>query len=126
MAKYEALTVIKWVFLAGFIFVLPFGTQQLLEVEWGTMGWIILLEVAFVVIFTTFIAYLFNVFALKALSSTVVSSYIYIQPFFATAAAIALKVEVLTWEQVGAAAFIFTGVYLVSFTKKKTGYTFKS
>ena len=126
MAKYEALTVIKWVFLAGFIFVLPFGTQQFLEVEWGTMGWIILLEVAFVVIFTTFIAYLFNVFALKTLSSTVVSSYIYIQPFFATAAAIALKVEVLTWEQVGAAAFIFTGVYLVSFTKKKTGYTFKS
>lgn len=119
MAKYEALTVIKWVFLAGFIFVLPFGMEQFLEVQWNTMGWKILLEVGFVVVFTTFIAYLFNVFALKTLSSTVVSSYIYIQPFFATAAAIALKVEVLTWPQVVAAAFIFSGVYLVSFTKKK-------
>ncbi len=120
MAKYEALTVIKWVFLAGFIFVLPFGTQQFLEVEWNTMGLKIIIEVAFVVIFTTFIAYLFNVFALKTLSSTVVSSYIYIQPFIATAAAIVLKVEVLTWPQVVAAAFIFSGVYLVSFSKKKT------
>lgn len=119
MAKYEALTVIKWVFLAGFIFVLPFGMEQFLDVQWNTMGWKILLEVGFVVVFTTFIAYLFNVFALKTLSSTVVSSYIYIQPFFATAAAIALKVEVLTWPQVVAAAFIFSGVYLVSFTKKK-------
>ena len=60
MAKYDALTVVKWVFLAGFIFVLPFGTQQFLEVEWSTMGWKIMLEVAFVVVFTTFIAYLFN------------------------------------------------------------------
>ena len=120
MAKYEALTVIKWVFLAGFVFVLPFGFGQFLEVEWNTMGWVILLEVAFVVIFTTFIAYLFNVFALKTLSSTVVSSYIYIQPFFASVAAIALKVEVLTWDQAGAAFFIFAGVYLVSFAKKKT------
>ena len=119
MAKYQALTVIKWVFLAGFLFVLPFGAGQFLEVEWSAMGWKIILEIAFVVIFTTFVAYLFNVFALKTLSSTVVSSYIYIQPFFATAAAIALKVEVLTWPQVVAAALIFTGVYLVSFSKKK-------
>jgi drug/metabolite transporter (DMT)-like permease len=115
MAKNNALTVIKWVFLMGFVYVLPFGYGQLSEVQWSTMSVKIILEVAFVVVCTTFIAYLFNVYALKTVSSTVVSSYIYLQPFFATTAAVLLKVEDLIWPQVVAAAFIFAGVYLVSF-----------
>jgi drug/metabolite transporter (DMT)-like permease len=115
MAKYNALTVIKWVFLMGFIYVLPFGYGQLSEVQWSTMSIKIILEVTFVVVCTTFIAYLFNVYALKTVSSTVVSSYIYLQPFFATTTAVLLKVEELIWPQVVAAAFIFAGVYLVSF-----------
>jgi drug/metabolite transporter (DMT)-like permease len=115
MAKYNALTVIKWVFLMGFIYVLPFGYGQLSEVQWSTMSIKIILEVTFVVVCTTFIAYLFNVYALKTVSSTVVSSYIYLQPFFATTAAVLLKVEDLIWPQVVAATFIFAGVYLVSF-----------
>ena len=119
LKKYPAITVIKWVFFAGFIFVLPVGTPQFLAIEWDTMGWVILLEIGFVVVFTTFIAYLFNVYALNTVSSTTASSYIYLQPFFATTASVLLKVDVVTWPQVVAAFLIFTGVYLVSFSKKK-------
>jgi len=120
LKKYQAITVIKWVFFAGFIYMLPIGTPQFMAIKWDTMGWIILLEVAFVVVFTTFVAYLFNIYALNTVSSTTDSSYIYLQPFFATSASILLKVEVLTFPQVLAAVLIFTGVYLVSFTRSKT------
>ena len=37
MQKYHTITVIKWVFLTGFIIVLPFGYDQLMEVDWNAM-----------------------------------------------------------------------------------------
>ena len=118
MAKYDALQIIKWVFLSGLIFVIPAGFGQFAAVDWSSWTPIIIAQAAFVVICTTFLAYLFNVYALKTVSSTTVSIYIYLQPLLATAASLALGKDVLTWREVVAAALIFSGVYLVSFSKK--------
>ncbi|MFT5877048.1 MAG: drug/metabolite transporter (DMT)-like permease, partial [Dokdonia sp.] len=74
-------------------------------------------EIAFVVIGTTFFAYLFNMYGLKKLSPSVVSIYIYLQPFLATIVALAWGSDSLSISQVLAAALVFGGVYLVS---KKT------
>ena len=62
MQKYKPMTVIKWVFLFGFIYVLPFGWNQFHEIEWGTFTTNIWGAFAFVVVGTTFLAYLFNIF----------------------------------------------------------------
>lgn len=118
MAKYEALQISKWVFLSGLLFVVPAGFGQFAAVDWSTWTPIIIAQAAFVVIGTTFIAYLFNVYALKTVSSTTVSIYIYLQPLMATAVSLALGKDVLTMREVIAAALIFAGVYLVSFSKK--------
>ena len=118
MSKYNALTVIKWVFFFGWFFVLPFGYDQFMEIPWPSMGPIILAETAFVVIFTTFIAYLFNIYAMKTVTSTTVSIYIYLQPIFATLSSVAVGADMLTWSEVGAAALIFAGVYFVSFVRR--------
>lgn len=119
MSKYDPLAVIKWVFFFGLLFVLPFGFNQFTEIKWTDMSWVILLETAFVIVFTTFIAYLFNIYAMKTVSSTTVSIYIYLQPVFATLSSFAFGTDLLTIKQFMAAMLIFAGVYLVSFQRRK-------
>lgn len=119
MKKYEALTVIKWVFTVGLIYVLPFGTSQLLEVDYLHLPKVILFEIAYVVIFTTFLSYLLNMYALKRVRPSTVSVYIYSQPVVSTLTSVSLGKDSLTWIKIVACACIFIGVYLVSLQSRK-------
>lgn len=118
MKKYSALTVIKWVFLFGLFYTVPFGWKQFADIKWMSMSWLIIGETAFVVVFTTFIAYLFNIYAMKTVTGTTVSIYIYFQPVFATLSSFIVGADLLTISQVFSAALIFAGVYFVSFSRK--------
>ena len=120
MTKYNPITVMFYVFSFGLIFVLPFGLNELLEVNTQSFSKIIYLKVAFVVICTTFLAYLFNAFALKTLNPSVVSTYIYLQPVLASVVAIFLKSDSLDFIKILSALFIFSAVYLVSIPNKNT------
>ena len=120
MKKYNPITVMFYVFSFGLIFVLPFGLNELLEVNTQSFSKIIYLKVGFVVICTTFLAYLFNAFALKTLNPSVVSTYIYLQPVLASVVAIFLKSDSLDFIKILSALFIFSAVYLVSIPTKKT------
>ena len=120
MTKYNPITVMFYVFSFGLIFVLPFGLNELLEVNTQSFSKIIYLKVAFVVICTTFLAYLFNAFALKTLNPSVVSTYIYLQPVLASVVAIFLKSDSLDFIKILSVLFIFSAVYLVSIPTKKT------
>ncbi|MFT6200392.1 MAG: drug/metabolite transporter (DMT)-like permease [Vicingaceae bacterium] len=114
MQKYKPMTVIKWVFLFGFIYVIPFGFTEFQEIDWSGFTTNIWGAFIFVVLGTTFLAYLFNIYGLTELSPSVVSIYIYSQPLIASIMAIALQKDELSYEKIIAAIFIFTGVYLVS------------
>lgn len=123
MQKYSPATVISWVFLIGTLFVLPFGWNQFWAIEWSEFGRAEYSAAAFVVIGTTFFAYLLNIFAIRIVSPSVVSSYIYLQPV--TATIFAAVFAVIGWTAVDytggisvskvlSALMIFAGVYLVS------------
>lgn len=123
MQRYSPITVISWVFLAGSIFVLPFGWNQFAAIEWSRFTAGQLGAAAFVVVGTTFLAYLLNIFAIRIVSPSVVSSYIYLQPLMA--AVFAALFAWLGWtavdytggislQKILSTALIFTGVYLVS------------
>ncbi len=114
MAKYHPITVVKWAFAFGLLFVIPFGGPGLMEVEWGSFPPGIWLAVLYVLICTTFLAYLFNAYALSIVNASVVSIYIYLQPLLATLIALAFARDHLTNVKILAALLIFTGVYLVS------------
>jgi drug/metabolite transporter (DMT)-like permease len=117
MRKYEPITVIKWVFTFGFILVFPFGIGEFTQIEWSSFTTKIWLEVGFVVIATTFFAYLLNIYGLKKLNPSTVSTYIYLQPLLASIFAIWAGKDSLDWIKIVAAVFIFSGVYMVSKTK---------
>lgn len=83
MSKYSPITVISYVFAFGCAFVIPYSYNSFIAQDWNLPSEI-LLRVGFVVFFVTFIAYLLNIYALKIVSPTVSSSYIYLQPLLST------------------------------------------
>lgn len=118
MQKYQTVTVMKWIFLFGFIYIFPFGIQDLFAVSWNQLPSSVISAMAFVVVATTFLAYLLNTYALKALSSEVVSMYIYLQPFLAALVAIYLGKDQLTTLKFIAGILIISGVYLAGIKTK--------
>lgn len=121
MMKYRPITVIAWVFLFGALFVLPIGWNQVQAIDFGGFSPNNYGSLLYVVIGTTFFAYLLNSFALTRVMPTVVSMYIYLQPLFAGLFAYVYAryggedfTGDLTLSRMLCAAFIFTGVYLVS------------
>ena len=114
MGKYNPITVMFYVFSFGLLYVIPFGFSNLADVDWKIIPNSIYLEIAFVVICTTFIAYLFNSTALKQLNPSTVSIYIYLQPVLATLFAIFWGADSLDNQKIIASILIFFGVYLVS------------
>jgi drug/metabolite transporter (DMT)-like permease len=119
MKKYHTITILKWTFLFGFPLVLPFGITDALKFDWAGLSSETILLAGFVIVFTTFVAYLLNTIALKELSPSIVSAYIYFQPLLTALIAIFIfKSNDLSWGKVTSALLIFTGVYLISKEKK--------
>jgi len=112
--KYHPFTFIKWLFLFGTFFVLPFGYSELAAVNWSSFTPYIWFSILFVVVCATFATYLLNPLALRKLSATTVSTFVYIQPIFAGVFAIMMGSDSLNAVKILAAALIFLGVYLVS------------
>lgn len=121
MLRYRPIVVIRWVFLFGFLFVLPFGGRQFAAIDWSLFHWKDYTAVAFIVICVTFFTYLWNIFALRHLSPSTAGAYIYLQPIFAAIISVIFIGEQLNWVKLLATLMIFTGVYLVNFgLKRKT------
>jgi drug/metabolite transporter (DMT)-like permease len=117
MDKYNAFTFVKWIYTFGLLMVIPFGWNEYQEIQWQTLPSIILWEIGFVVVFTTFFTYLFNLVSMRELKPTTVAVFIYLQPLFATLFAISLGKDELSWVKIVSAVLIFTGVYLVTMKK---------
>ena len=119
MDKYNAFTFVKWIYLFGFLMVIPFGLSQFQSVDWAILPSDIVWKIGFVVVFSTFFTYLLNLLSMRELKPTLVAVFIYLQPLFATVFAISLGKDELSWVKISSAILIFTGVYLV--TDKKSG-----
>ena len=122
MKKYHPITIMQIVFALGSLLVLPFGWEEFRSIEWSTFSTNTWWSVIFVVIGTTFFAYLLNTLALRELSAGVVSVYIYLQPLIAAAFAMLLGKDVPNMLHLLAALLIFVGVWLTtkSVVKKQT------
>ncbi len=114
MQRYNPLTVVKWSFTFGLVYISPLGIPQVAAAQWSSMPLSIYVTIAFVSLGTTFLAYLLNAWALRYVSSSVVGAYIYLQPLFATFIALMLFNYQLRMGQVFFGLLIFTGVYLVN------------
>lgn len=114
LERYHPFTLLKWLFLIGVFLNLPVALPDFLEVAWTELPFEAIWRMAFVVIGTTFLTYLFNVFALTQLKATTVSAFVYVQPLIGILYAVLSGRDTLTGIKILAACLVLLGVYLVS------------
>lgn len=114
MTRYHPITVVKWVFTFGFLWVLPIGWSEVQQVDWAAIPPGIWMAIAYVLLGTTFLAYLLNAYALTHAPASLVGAYIYLQPLLAAIIALSFGREQPHWIQLVSGTLIFLGVYLVS------------
>jgi drug/metabolite transporter (DMT)-like permease len=112
VAKYSSITLMKFFFLFAALINLPIGINQFIEVGWAGLGFEEIWKLSFVVVGTTFLTYLFNIYALRQLSPSTIGAFIYLQPVLAASFAILAGADRLTPIRLLAAALIFAGVFL--------------
>lgn len=118
VAKYNSITLMKYLFLIAFFINIPIGFSEFSEVSWFALEFSDIWKLTFVVVGTTVLTYLFNIYALKQLSPAVIGVFMYLQPLLAVTFAILAGADKLTPVRVLAAILIFTGVFLTTRKKK--------
>lgn len=114
IAKYSAVTFMKWIFLFSFCAVIPFSLKGLIEVQWSSIPAVQYAELAYLVVCATFISYFLIPVAQRRIRPTIVSMYSYMQPIIAIAVSIAIGMDVITWQKTLAALLVFSGLILVT------------
>ena len=114
ITKYSVVTFMKWMFLFSAVVAIPLDIKELVGLNMAVMPTKYLLELGFVILFSTFVAYFLIPVGQKVLRPTVISLYGYLQPIIATVMGIVTGMDHLTWQKVAAAVLVFTGVVLVN------------
>ena len=114
LVKYHPVVFVKWLYLFGFIFVIPFGSAEFMEIVWRKIPTNIYWNIGFIILLTSCVTYLFNLYGLAKLKPTTVSVFIYLQPVIATIYALLVGSDSLNFVKVSATLLIFLGVYLVT------------
>ena len=120
LRRYPPVTVAFCLTLAGLLGVLPLGLSAREAIVGEELTSRLVWWLAYLVVFPTTVTYFLNLWSLKRVSPTLVTSFIYLQPLFTTAVApLVLEGESLTARMAAAAAAIFAGVGLVIVAERR-------
>ena len=120
MKRYNPMTVVRICFTIGTALALPLCWNQLMTTSFNMFtptDWLILILIC---VGGTFFAYLFNIYGIQQLGPAVSGAYIYTQPVFAAIIAYFFRGDQLDIYALMAASLIFTGVYVVNRSAKKS------
>lgn len=116
--KYRPVTMLRWVFLfaalPALFLLIGFDHQPIMHAT-QAVPWI---EIGFILLCPTFIAYFLVQPAIRDIGSELVSLYQYMLPVFATISAVLMGLDHLRWIQVWAMAIIVVGMVLTNVGKK--------
>ena len=114
LRRYPPVTVAFCLTIAGLVGVLPLGVGAAGSVKTSALDTGLSLWLIYMVVFPTTVTYFLNLWSLRQVSPVLVTSFIYLQPLFATAVApLVLEGERLTLPIALAGLTIFVGVGLV-------------
>ncbi|HSM48073.1 MAG TPA: DMT family transporter [Draconibacterium sp.] len=114
MIKYHPIHVVRWVFTIGAFMILPFGWSDFLQTDFSVFPPSAWMALALVVLGTTFLAYILNIFGIKYLGAGITGTYIYTQPVFASIIGILVLGENFSLRVACAALLIACGVLLAT------------
>ncbi len=119
ISKYSLVTVMKWMFTYAFLVTLPFSYTTLLSTDWMALRTSDIASILFIVVFATFVSYMFIIVGQKNLRPTVTGMYNYVQPVVACIVTIYLGLDSFNAMKGIAVALIFGGVFLVTTSKSR-------
>lgn len=119
ISKYSLVTVMKWMFTYAFLVTLPFSYTTLLSTDWMALRPSDIASILFIVVFATFVSYMFIIVGQKNLRPTVTGMYNYVQPVVACIVTIYLGLDSFNAMKGIAVALIFGGVFLVTTSKSR-------
>ena len=117
--KYPPFTIMKWMFLFSTLSYIPFILLFTPPIDLMSLSSSSILSIFYIIIFPTFLAYLIIPFSQRLLKPTVVSAYAYLQPVVSALLSFVMGLAIFGWNRIIATAFIFLGVYLVSFSMSR-------
>ena len=120
ISKYSVFTLMKWMFSYASVCFIPFSYRDFANMDYAAYPLEVWLQVGYVVLFGTYLAYILMIVGQKTLRPTVVSMYNYVQPVVGSSVAVFMGMATFGWVKAVAAAFIFSGVYMVTQSKSRT------
>ena len=117
--KYSPITLMKWMFTFASIVMIPVSARSLALTGWSSISFMEYAELAYVLVFGTFLCYLVVPVGQRYLRPTLVSMYNYVQPIVATIVAIIWGMDSFNILKVLAVVLIFSGVFLVNKSKAR-------
>ena len=113
LARYHPLTVITWIFVFGAIGLAPFGLYDTI-VETPRIGGTTIAALLWIILLPSVAAYYLNMWALTIVESSVVSTFVYLQPIGTALLAIPVLNEHPSVRMIPAVLLIFAGVMVAT------------
>lgn len=116
---YSPISVNRWTFTFGLMYITPIGLLSFCNTNFQNIPSDIWLKIAYILIFTSFLVYLLNAYAVKKAGPTLAGLYIYLQPLLATIIAFLLQTDQISLKKICLIVAILSGVFVATkFTPK--------
>ena len=119
IVKYAPVTTMKWMFLFAAVVAVAVYYRPLVEVDYAALAPATWGGIGYVVVCSTFVAYLMVPIAQRFLRPTVVSMYNYVQPLVAVVFTVIVGLDTFGPTKGIAAFCVFAGVWLVTQSKSR-------
>lgn len=117
ISKYSLITLMKWMFLISGIAVLPFSLPDMLAVDWSQVILMEYIDLTFIILFGTCLAYMLIPVAQRRVEPTVIAMYNYLQPVVAVVFSVIAGLATFSIANAIATAMVFAGVWIVNRAK---------
>ncbi|MCM1079190.1 MAG: DMT family transporter [Bacteroidales bacterium] len=114
LGKYSPFTLMKWMFLISAVLMIPLYVPEVPAIDFSLLTTEMWMELCYIIIFATFLAFLLLPIGQKHVSPTTVAMYNYLQPVVTAAYAVIFGLALLSMQTIIATALIFIGVWIVN------------
>jgi drug/metabolite transporter (DMT)-like permease len=122
IAKYSPITICKWLFIYASLCFIPFSYADVVSLDFSSFSIALWLRLGYVVVGSTFLAYICLMSSQRLLRPTIVSMYNYIQPIIVALVMVIMGIDGLNWMKAVAIVLIFVGVFYVTLSKSRNDF----
>jgi len=121
--KYSPITILRFVFLFGALFSMPFSLKSFVTADWQAFSGWDWFSILYIVVLGTLAANLLMNWGVQQWGPSKTGTFVYFQPVFGTLGAVILMGEQFSIVKATAGLLIVAGVWITSLKLKKNGFS---